>query len=103
MYKITLYRCFATLIIYDHDLNLMISLGLASYTMGLFTDLSKSAYVSVTSIDIDPINDKVIIQLNNNGGTPVTLEEVEINGRCKIYCDSKYRHRSIFHRNHNYR
>ncbi len=55
-----------------------VGLGVASYTMGLFSNISKTSQVSVNSISINAANDQVTINLINKGGTPATLTSVEV-------------------------
>ena len=55
-----------------------VGLGVASYTMGLFGNLSKSAQVTVSSISVDAALDEVTIELENRGGLAVTLDRVEV-------------------------
>ncbi|GIU70883.1 MAG: hypothetical protein KatS3mg003_0362 [Candidatus Nitrosocaldaceae archaeon] len=55
-----------------------VGLGVASYSMGLFSNLSKSAQISVTGVDIDATTDEVTFTIENKGGLATTLSEVEV-------------------------
>ncbi len=55
-----------------------VGLGVASYSMGLFGNLSKSAQISITSVDVDATDDEVTFELDNRGGLSTTLDTVEV-------------------------
>ncbi|RMF31373.1 MAG: type IV pilin [Candidatus Nitrosothermus koennekii] len=56
-----------------------VGLGVASYTIGLFGNLSRSAQISVISVDIDATKNEVTFELDNRGGQSVALDKVEVN------------------------
>ncbi|RMF32349.1 MAG: type IV pilin [Candidatus Nitrosothermus koennekii] len=62
-----------------------VGLGVASYTMGLFGNLARSAQISVTSVDIDADDDEVTFTIENKGGLTATLDKVEVTIDGTIY------------------
>ncbi len=65
-----------------------VGLGVASYSMGLFSNLSKTAQVSITSIEINSTSDSVTIKLDNRGGLSATLNKVEVTIGSTLYTSS---------------
>lgn len=55
-----------------------VGLGVVSYSMGLFGNLSQLAQITITSLDINAASDQVTVEFKNAGGQAATLDKVAV-------------------------
>ncbi len=62
-----------------------VGLGVASYTMGLFGNLSKTAQVKVISTDLVTSSKQLTLTLQNDGGAAIALKNVKVTIGSNLY------------------
>jgi flagellin-like protein len=65
-----------------------VGLGVASYTMGLFGNLSKTAQVKIISTDLVASSKQLTLTLENSGGATVILNNVKVTIGSNLYTAS---------------
>ncbi len=65
-----------------------VGLGVASYSMGLFSNLSKVAQVKVSSTDLVASTKVLSVTLQNDGGAAVRLNNIKVTIGSTLYTQS---------------